>query len=68
MEQSGFIKTKNRSPLKLDFGFSKFIYKNDDQLSHEIIAMQLIKYLNKIFGKEYIKEYEIIPEIKGALY
>lgn len=30
--------------------------------------MQLIKYLNKIFGKEYIQEYEIIPEIKGALY
>lgn len=30
--------------------------------------MELIKYLNKVFGKEYIKEYDIIPEIKGALY
>ena len=30
--------------------------------------MQLIKYLNKIFEKEYIQQYTIIPEIKGALY
>ena len=50
---SSFIKTKNRYPLKLDFGFSKFIYKNDNQLAHEIIAMGIIKYINKIISSDY---------------
>jgi hypothetical protein len=34
LENSRFIQTKNRNPLVLDFGFSRFIYKNDDQLAH----------------------------------
>jgi hypothetical protein len=57
LDKSFFINTKNRVPLVLDFGFGRFIYKDDDQLSHELIAMQLIKYLNKVFGKQYIQEY-----------
>lgn len=65
---SYFIKTKNRHPLVLDFEFGKFLYKNDDQLAHEIIAMELIKYINAILGKEYIVPYEILPERYGALY
>ena len=34
IENSTFIRTKNRYPLVLDFGFSKFLYKNDNQLAH----------------------------------
>ena len=60
--------TKNRNPLVLDFQFAKFLYKDDDQLAHEIIAMEFIKYLNTILGKEYIVPYDIIPFKKGALY
>lgn len=45
----------------LDFEFAYFLYKNDDQLSHEIIAMEFIKYFNTILGKEYIIPYDIIP-------
>ena len=31
---SKFVRTKNRFPLILDLNFAKFIYKNDNQLSH----------------------------------
>lgn len=31
---SFFIKTKNRTPLILDVGFTRLMYKNDDQISH----------------------------------
>ncbi len=48
--------------MVLDFEFAPFLYKNDDQLAHEIIAMEFIKYFNTILGKEYIVPYEIIPE------
>ena len=65
---SFFIKTTNRVPLVLDFGFGKFLYKNDDQLSHELISMQLIKYINAILGEEYIVPYQIIPLKCGAFY
>jgi hypothetical protein len=65
---STFIPTKNRNPLKLDFGFGQFIYKNDNQLAHEIVAMQFMKYMNKVFGEEYVQEYEILPEVRGAFY
>ena len=72
IENSTFIKTKNRYPLVLDFGFSKFLYKNDNQLAHEMIAMGIIKYLNKLISAEtqslQIVEYEIIPEAYGAFY
>jgi hypothetical protein len=62
LKSSFFIQTKNRNPLVLDFEFAPFLYKNDDQLAHEIIAMEFIKYFNTILGKEYIVPYEIIPE------
>lgn len=52
----------------LDFEFARYLYKNDDQLSHEIIAMELIKYINALLGKPYAKSYDIIPEKYGALY
>ena len=68
IEGSYFILTKNRNPLVLDFAFARFLYKNDEQLSHEIISMEFIKYFNTILGKEYIVPYEIIPFHTGALY
>lgn len=52
----------------MDFQFSKYLYKHDDQLAHEMIAMELIKYINAILGKEYIVSYEILPEKYGAFY
>jgi hypothetical protein len=54
--------------MVLDFKFAKYLYKHDDQLAHEIIAMELIKYINAILGKEYIVSYEILPEKYGAFY
>lgn len=68
LTNSYYIKTKNRHPLVLDFTFAKYIYKNDEQLSHEVIAIQLSKYVNAILGKEYIIAYEILPEKHGAFY
>lgn len=52
----------------LDFSFGRFLYKNDDQLAHEMIAMQMARYVNKIIGKQIIIEYLIQPECLGALY
>lgn len=68
IKNSYYIKTKNRHPIVLDFQFSKYLYKHDDQLAHEIIAMELIKYINAILGKQYIVPYEILPEKYGAFY
>ena len=62
------IRTKNRHPLVLDCNFGRFLYKNDDQLSHELISMEWVEYLNSLFGKEYIVPYQIIPMQKGAFY
>ena len=71
-ENSRYVRTKNRFPLILDFHFARFIYKNDDQLSHELIAMSIIKYLNRILtvnlDNSQIVEYEIMPEAIGAFY
>lgn len=50
IEKCKFLNTKNRCPLVLDFGFGKFIYKNDNQVSHELIAMHLIKYINRVIS------------------
>ena len=70
--KSGYTKTKNRYPLILDFEFSRFIYKNDNQLSHELIAMHLMRYINRIISmkmkKSQVIEYDIIPESCGAFY
>jgi hypothetical protein len=66
--KSYFIATKNRCPLVLDFQFAKFLYKYDDQLAHELIAIEFIKYINTILGKDYILPYDIMPFKKGALY
>ncbi len=30
--------------------------------------MQFMKYMNKVFGEEYVQEYEILPEVRGAFY
>ena len=68
IKNSFFIETKNRNPIVLDFEFARYLYKNDDQLAHEIIAMELIKYVNALLGKQYAKSYDIIPEKRGALY
>lgn len=69
---SKFVRTKNRFPLILDLNFAKFIYKNDNQLSHELIAMSLMRYINRLLSgvtdKQQIIEYEIIPEAYGAFY
>ena len=58
-----FYETRNRSPLLISFDFGRFIYKNDDQLAHEIIAMSLVKYLNLAIKNSNATavEYDIIP-------
>lgn len=54
--------------MVLDFKFGRYIYKHDDQLAHEIIAMETIKYINALLGKDYILPYQILPEKMGAFY
>jgi len=65
---SKYFATKNRNPILLDFQFCRYIYKNDDQLPHELISMEFIKYLNEILPSPIILEYDIIPEKTGAFY
>lgn len=65
---SYYIKTKNRTPLVLNLGFGRFMFKDDTLLANEMIANDIINFLSSNIDCVTIKKYEIIPFYKGALY